>query len=349
MNKRHTPPPSITKPDVCQPTGSAELAMLDVYMPMMKSAAILSAGKLGLFEALAQGPLDIPRLADKIQASINGTRFLADFLVTVGYLEQHGEQFANTASTQRWFTSAGQVDYTPGLQWTLEAWPMMGDLSAAVRRGSPERTLWQAMEDKPQLGKTFSAYMDAFAGDLGPDLLAHVPITREHRRLLDLGGSHGMHSIRFCQRYPQLSALIVDLPSALTETDSTIARHGLSERIHASPGELLVHDWHGQHDVVFYLSVAHNHTADENRLAIQQIYDALNPGGLLVIHEYLADTPNNAFLSAFRLTLLYETGTQTYRYGDYVEWLESAGFAGIERIDLDPLEKGSLILARRAG
>jgi hypothetical protein len=83
---------------------------------------------------------------------------------------------------------------------------------------------------------------------------------RRTTRLLDLGGSHGMHSIRFCQRYPQLGALIVDLPSALTETDATIARHGLAERIHASPGELLVHDWHGQHDVVFYLSVAHNHT-----------------------------------------------------------------------------------------
>jgi len=348
MNTRHTPPAPAAKPDVCQPTGSAELAMLDVYMPMMKSAAILSAGKLGLFEALAGGPLDIPTLADKVQASANGIRFLADFLVAIGYLEKQDEQFANTASTQRWFTSAGQVDYTPGLLWTLEAWPMMGDLAAAVRRGSPERTLWQAMEDRPQLGKTFSAYMDAFAGDLGPDLLAHVPVAPEHKRLLDLGGSHGMHSIRFCQRYPQLSALIVDLPSALTETDATIARHGLSERIHASPGELLVHDWHGQHDVVFYLSVAHNHTADENRLAIQQIYDALNPGGLLVIHEYLADTPNNAFLSAFRLTLLYETGTQTYRYGEYVEWLEAAGFAGITRIDLDPLEKGSLILARRA-
>jgi SAM-dependent methyltransferase len=96
---------------------------------------------------------------------------------------------------------------------------------------------------------------------------------------------------------------------------------------------------------VFYLSVAHNHTADENRLAIQQIFDALNPGGLLVIHEYLADTPNNAFMSAFRLTLLYETGTQTYRYGEYADWLASAGFANIRRIDLDPLEKGSLILA----
>ena len=53
MNTRHTPPAPAGKPDVCQPTGSAELAMLDVYMPMMKSAAILSAGQLGLFEALA--------------------------------------------------------------------------------------------------------------------------------------------------------------------------------------------------------------------------------------------------------------------------------------------------------
>lgn len=345
MNTRHTPPAPAGKPDVCQPTGSAELAMLDVYMPMMKSAAIVSAGQLGLFEALADGALDTQTLAETIQASPRGTRFLADFLVTIGYLEKHGEQFANTASTQRWFTRAGQVDYTPGLSWTLEAWPMMGDLAAAVRRGAPEKILWQAMEERPQLGKTFSAYMDAFAGDLGPDLLAQVPVAPHHTRLLDLGGSHGMHSIRFCQRYPQLGALIVDLPSALTETDATIARHGLAERIHASPGELLVHDWHGQHDVVFYLSVAHNHTADENRLAIQQIFDALNPGGLLVIHEYLADTPNNAFMSAFRLTLLYETGTQTYRYGEYADWLASAGFANIRRIDLDPLEKGSLILA----
>ena len=29
------------KPDVCQPTGTAELPMLDVYMPMMKTANAL--------------------------------------------------------------------------------------------------------------------------------------------------------------------------------------------------------------------------------------------------------------------------------------------------------------------
>jgi hypothetical protein len=135
----------IRKPDVCQATGSAELAMLDVYMPMMKSAAIISAGQLGLFEALANGPLALNTLAEKIQSSAQGTVALADFLVTLGYLEKQGEFFANTPSTQRWFTSQGQIDYTPGLLWTHEAWPMMGALGEAVRKGTPERTLWQAM------------------------------------------------------------------------------------------------------------------------------------------------------------------------------------------------------------
>ena len=56
----------VPKPDVCQPSGLVELVMLDVYMPMMKSAAIILAGRLGLFEALAKGPLSLPELVAKI-------------------------------------------------------------------------------------------------------------------------------------------------------------------------------------------------------------------------------------------------------------------------------------------
>ena len=337
----------VPKPDVCQPTGSAELPMLDVYMPMMKSAAIVSAGRLGLFEALAKGPLSVPQLADKIQSSIKGTATLADFLIALGYLEKQGGLLANTESTQRWFTSVGQVDYTPGLLWTHEAWPMMGGLAEAVRSGHPERTLWDAMVEHSHLGEIFSSYMAAFASDLGPDLLEHVLVTPAQHRLLDLGGSHGLHAIRFCRRYPQLSAVIVDLPSALSETGTTIAREQLSDRIHLRPGDLHEEDWGGEHDLVFYLSVAHNHSAEENRHIIQRIGESLSPGGMLVIHEYLAETPLDALDAAFRLTLLLETGTQTYRYDEYCNWLTAAGFESIVRIDLNPREKGALILARR--
>ncbi len=337
----------IANTGMCEPGDSAELAMLDIYLPMMKSAAIISAGRLGLFEALARGPLTLALLADKINSSIQGTVTLVDFLVAMGYLEKQGELFSNAASTQRWFTSAGQVDYTPGLLWTQEAWFMMGTLTDAVRSGTPEKTLWDAMVEKPRLGHLFASYMGAFALDLGPDLLRHVPVAAGHYRLLDLGGSHGLHSIRFCQHYPQLSAVIVDLPSALMDTASTIAQKQLSERIRISPGNLLDHDWGSGLDLVFYFSVAHNHTAEENRLVIRRIGASLNPGGLLVIHEYLAETELSQFHAAFRLTLLLETGTQIYRHEDYSNWLTAAGFSSVSRIDLEPREKGSLILARR--
>lgn len=327
------------------PDAGENLPMIDVYLPMMKSAAIISAAQLGLFQALADGALAPDDLAERLGVSRRGVVMLADFLVSIAYLERQGSAYANSASTQRWFTARGTVDYTPGLLWTAEAWPMMGDLANALRRGGPETTLWDAMLVRPQLGQTFADYMAAFARDLGPDLLRLVPVRPDQQRLLDLGGSHGLHSIRFCQHYPRLTAQIVDFPSALSETPARLAAHGLSGRIALTSASVLEHEWAAGQDLVFYLSVAHNQTADDNRRVIQRIRDSLNPGGLLVIHEYLDDQPLSPYLAAFKLTLLYETGTCIHREDDYRNWLAEAGFGEVRRIDLDPPEKGSLLLA----
>ena len=66
---------------------------------------------------------------------------------------------------------------------------------------------------------------------------------------------------------------------------------------------------------------------------------------MLVIHDYLDDM-SNAFYAAFALTLLLETGTRLYRHDQYAGWLQQAGFLDVRRVDLTPIEKGSLLLAR---
>ena len=335
------------KPDVCQPTGSAELPMLDIYMPMMKSAAIVAAARLGLFEALSAGALDTPELARRTQSSEAGVRTLADFLVALGYLQQDAGAYANTESTRRWLTCAGEIDYTPGALWTHEAWAMMGDLDRAVQAGRPAQTLWERMSQQPHLGPLFSRYMHAFAQDLGPDLVAHTPVEPGHQRLLDLGGSHGLHAMRFCRHHPQLQAVIVDLPSALTDTPASIAAAGLADRITTRAGNVLDLGWGQDFDLVLYLSVGHNQQPEDNRRVIAEIARSLRPGGLLVVHDYLAGTPLNAFHAAFRLTLLFETGTRTYSELEYRGWMQEAGFASVRRVDLNPLEKGSLLMAWR--
>lgn len=321
--------------------------MVDVYLPMMKAAAIISAGQLGLFEALAGGPLPAPRLAEATGASEVGIGRLAQFLVSIGYLTEGPQGFANSPATTRWFTGGGQVDYTAGLLWTAQSWGLMGQLTEAVTRGAPARTLWETMQARPEWGPIFSGYMRAFARHLGPDLLRLVTLPAQSRRLLDLGGSHGLHSAGFCRLHPALTATIVDFPSALTGTGAMLEREGLASRVTLRPGDLLEADWGDGYDVVLYLSVAHNQVAEENRRTIARIGKALRPGGLLVIHEYLAGTPGDVYDAAFRLTLLTETATRTYAPEEFAGWLEAGGFTPPTRIDLEPREKGSLLLAHR--
>ncbi|MGH8809955.1 MAG: hypothetical protein ACREX0_18935, partial [Noviherbaspirillum sp.] len=91
----------------------------------------------------------------------------------------------------------------------------------------------------------------------------------------------------------------------------------------------------------------HNQTPEDNRRVIRHIGEVLRPGGMLVIHEYLTESPPMPFHAAFRLTLLVETATRTYSFEELAGWLDEAGFAAPIRIDLEPREKGSLIIARR--
>jgi O-methyltransferase domain/Dimerisation domain len=324
-----------------------ELPMVDVHLPMMKSAALISAGQLGLFQALAGTTMSVPALAAKIACSVDGVRRLADFLTTIGYLELDGENVRNSEHARRWFTRDGEVDYTAGLRWTGKAWNLMGTLSDCVRTGAPNTLLWDLMRERPAWGASFSNFMHAFARHLNADLLHHVRPAHGARRLLDLGGSHGEHSIGFCRLYPELEAVLVDHESALTETETTIEKAGMTHRITLTAGDLREAAWGERYDVVLFLSVVHNQTAEQNRSTVQRIADVLTPGGMLVIHEYPHDLPSSAVDAAFRLTLLTETGTSTASSAAIEDWIAAAGLGPVQRIVLDPPEKGALFLAHK--
>jgi hypothetical protein len=332
--------------------GSEELPMLDVFLPMMKSAALIAAGQLGIFEALNRGPQSLESLASSLKCESQGLGRLAQMLVAIGYLERVSEKnrialFQNSPRAARWFTSGGTENYVSGLKWTANAWRLQLALAECVRNGKPDVSVWELMEKDPTWGSTFSLYMHAFAHHLSPDLLAHVEVPKGAKRLLDLGGSHGEHSIAFCKRYENLNAVIVDQGSALTDTWKTIAAANLSERISVRPGDLREVPWGEGYDVVLFLSVMHNQTAEDNRRSIAQVAKVLQVGGTLVIHEYPHDPLGSPFDAAFDLTLLTETGTRMATTAHIETWLNEAGMSVPKKVVLSPKEKGCLFISKR--
>lgn len=322
--------------------------MLDVYLPMMRSAAILAAGQLGLFRRLGRGEQSLPQLARRLGVDRDALQRLLLALREAGYVQSSAKaRWRNSPHTVRWFTAAARVDYSAGLVWTAEAWQIMTDLAEVVRRGGPERRLWDRMHERPELGVRFSSYMRAFAEHASPQIARHVVLPRQARHVLDIGGSHGLHSLALCKKYKSLRATILDDAAALTDTQRLAASHGLAERIRCLPGDCRTTPLPKELDAVLLYGVAHNHTAAENRRLFARIAAALRPQGQLIVHDYLPGGMPEDYRTLFDLTLLTEVGTRTHALAEFRAWARAAGFGAFEVHHLDPKAMGTVLVARQ--
>ena len=195
------------------------------------------------------------------------------------------------------------------------------------------------------MGQLFAQYMKALAQLTADPLLQSVPLPDGARRLLDLGGSHGLRSIAYCERYPQLQAVVYDLPNSLLDTQQTIAARELGNRISVQQGNCLTEDIGWGYDIILCIGLLHNFTEVENKSLAAKLSRALTPGGLIVIHEFLRNEPPDEFNAGFSLVLLLENGTRTYSYHEIGDWLTSAGFSQLKRMDLGSSGDGSIITA----
>lgn len=336
-------------------TSSPPSLALNVYWPMMQSAALITAGELGVFVALGREPLHMEELAARIGASVNGTDKLCAVLVQTGYLERTPEnKFRNSAHAQAWLSQTGAQDLNSGLRWFAQAWQLMSGLRDAVVKGQPKTVLWDLMQTNPAMGPAFAAYMKDYAASVVDDVQRAIKIPAGAKTLLDVGGSHGLHAAAFCRRSPELHAVIYDLPVSLTNTRNLISTWGLVERMNCVEGNIVHDAIAGTFDVITYFLVAHNQTDEDNARIIQKLARALNPGGSLFVYEYvreLADrhtvSSTEALAAAFDLTLLVETGTHTHTAERIKAWLHDAGLGNIQRTDLEPIVKGSIFCAHQ--
>lgn len=327
----------------------------DVYWPMMKSASLIAAGELGVFTALNQGPLLAADLARRLQASLDGTERLCALLVQSGYLVRGADdRLGNSAHAQEWLAQTGGSDLSSGLRWFAHAWRLMSDLSAAVVSGAPKNVLWDLMREHPGMGPSFAAYMKDHAAGVVEDIQRAVDLPAGTRTLLDVGGSHGLHATAFCRRMPELSAVIYDLPVSLANTRELLSTWGVGDRIRCVEGNIVEDTIEGMFDAITYFLVAHNQSDADNARVVEKMARALNPGGMLVIYEYVRNpaarfsvSAAEADASAFDLTLLVETGTRTHTAERIIAWLHDAGLGDVVRTNLHPVEKGSVFCARQ--
>ncbi|MFF4603111.1 methyltransferase [Streptomyces sp. NPDC001339] len=321
-----------------QTTTDTELAgnpIDEVIGSTIRYAALTTAAKLGIFTALEQGgPKTLDELAAAIGASTDGTRAVADVAAVLGWLTLEDGRYRNGPLAERWLGKGAEFDFTPALLWAYELTNVLWELPQAVRDGKPAQSLWERWADNPEAGRDFAAYMKVKSRLTVDAIVDAVPLPDGARRLLDLGGSHGLHSLAMCRRHPGLSATILDLPEALADTGTAIEQAGLADRITLQRGSFLSGDLGSGYDVVFLFEIVHNHTDAENRDLIGRAAKALRPGGRIVVLEDVRGERPEPHNAAFSLAMYACSGDRTYSLPEISGWLTDAGLKTVERIAL---------------
>jgi hypothetical protein len=139
---------------------------------------------------------------------------------------------------------------------------------------------------------------------------------------------------------------VYDLPTTRPFAEKTIAKFGLTNRIDFMDGNYLEEGVKGTYDVAWLSHILHGEGPDECRTIISKTVEALEPGGLIMIHEFVLDDTMDAplFPALFSLNMLLGTDKgQSYSEAELTGMLSGAGVSEIRRLPFrGPNESGIL-------
>ncbi len=325
--------------------------MLDL-VAMLGFKATRAALEVGLFEALADASLTLPELATKAGASERGLRFLLEAIEPLGYVAREGERWRNTPMTERWLLRRSPeclADLFSMFEDMAARWDSLG---AAVKTGQTALDVGEWLAQRPDGYRNYHAGLRAVARLLADEIAAKVPIAPSARRLLDLGGSHALYSVRLCQSHPELRATVFDLESARASAEETIREHSLGEHVTFQPGDFLRDPVGEGWDVVLLFAVARTLAAAPVKALLARICAATAPGGTLVLMDQLAERLPSPFMRAnaklISLELLNSSPGELHTKDQLQAWALEAGFASVRYFDLRRSGGQGVIVASKA-
>ena len=304
--------------------------MLD-YLGAQAFRAGTVAFKLGVFTALNERPRTAADLARDIKVDERGVTLLLDTLDALGYVKKNrSAAYALTPAIGQWLSTFSPQSVKFFERVVFDWWE---HLDESIRQGG---SAMPPMDGEAI--KDLQAGMIALARMAGDEIAARVKLPAGARRLVDLGGGHGLYSIKFCRRHPGLSATIVDASDSLATARAVIAEERMTDRVSLREGNFLTDDIGGGYDVALLFNVVHYHLPDRNTELLAKVTRALNPGGLLVVMDQMPGRVLGPTVKAlFRLQALHlfnAVSGQTYTANEVGEWLKAVGLTRPRRIEL---------------
>ncbi len=303
------------------------------------SRIILTAVELNLFTAIGGGA-SATEVARRLRTQPRGTTLLLNALVALDLLVKDGEIYRSGEVAARYFDEASPNNERAATMHTVNQWHSWSRLTEIL----------QEEPRAPDLSWTesFIAAMSRTGAVRAPEVVKAAGAAGI-RRLLDVGGGPGSYAIAFARANPELEAAILDKPDVLPIARRHVETAGLTDRFRFVEGDLTRDDLGEGYDLLLLSNICHMLSPDENRDLLGRCLKALEPGGRVVVQDFILDEDGAGppWAALFAINMLVATpGGSSYRESEYAAWLRQAGFPHVQRAALPG--QSDLIIGRKA-
>jgi predicted O-methyltransferase YrrM len=167
------------------------------------------------------------------------------------------------------------------------------------------------------------------ARNVAPVLAAQLPLTGA-KRLLDVGGGTGIYAVELLKANPALHAVVWDRPEVLKVAREAAAGSGVEKRLELQPGDMFadpIPPGGGGFDAMLLSNVLHDWDVPECRTLVHKCANALNPGGVVMVHDvFLNDALDGPLpVALYSAALFSVTEGRAYSAAEYGAFLRDAG------------------------
>jgi predicted O-methyltransferase YrrM len=301
-----------------------------IYAADLLLAAIVH---LDLFTWLAVNPATLDEICRAMAITARPSDVMLTLFAAMGLVEERGQVFHLTPLAREHLVKTSPWFLGPYYE-SLKNRPVALDLLKVLRTGKPanwgsqkDGQDWHLAMETEEFAAQFTAAMDSRGVYLAQAVAKSIDLS-QRRHLLDIAGGSGVYACSLVTHHPHLAATVFEKSPVDRIAARAIASRGCSGRVSVVAGDMLAGALPAGADVHLYSNVLHDWDEPEVRQLIVMSFEALPPGGLVVIHDAFLNAAKDGPLhvAEYSVLLMHSSEGRCYSTREMAQYLTDAGF-----------------------
>jgi len=305
----------------------------DMGFAYKQAGTLIAAIELNLFTHVSEGGAQPNEIANKMGIPAESVDRLMMACAALGLLEKGDNGYMNAPDVEKYLVKTRHTYFGDYLVYqTKSEYDMWKDLASLLK--PPKRT-YDAIAYDPEKAREFTVAGYEAAISSAHKLAKEFDFSR-YSLWLDLGGGSGAFSIAAALRHPKLKAIVFDFPNVVTVAEEFIAKAGVSDRVKTQPGNFVTDEFPRGADLISYITPLQSYEKDEVKFLLKKAFDAINPGGGIIVIDYMLNDDKTGPLDPIFHHLTGATPNHPGRVNsgaEFCEYLGEAGFVDMEVSD----------------